>query len=142
MSDAVTGRCLCGGVRFSIAGPVSSIVICHCAMCRRAAGGAYGAFFVARRAEVTWTGETGLTQFESSPGLVRSFCARCGSAATGANLVEPDDTIILAANMLDAATDLPIVAVEYTGDKTPWAEHEKSAPHFKGAFPGWAELKP
>lgn len=146
MSDPVTnpinGRCLCGSVRFSVTGPVSGIVICHCSMCRRAAGGAYGAFFVARRAAVTWTGETYLTSYESSPGLIRSFCTRCGAAATGANLTTPDDTIILAANMLDAEAALPVIAVEYADDKAPWTEHEKSAPQFKGAFPGWSDLKP
>ncbi|MDO8422254.1 MAG: GFA family protein [Parvibaculum sp.] len=146
MSDPVTnpinGRCLCGSVRFSVTGPLSGIVICHCSMCRRASGGAYGTFFVARRAQVTWTGETHLTSYESSPGLIRSFCGQCGSAATGANLATPDDTIILAANMLDVSVALPVIAVEYTGDKVPWTEHEKSTPHFKGAFPGWSNLKP
>lgn len=140
VSKKINGRCLCGSVRFSIEGSVSGIVICHCSMCRRASGGAYGAFFVARRAQVTWTGQTHLTSYESSPGLIRSFCAQCGSAVTGANLATPDDTIILAANMLDTDAALPVIAVEYVDDKATWTEHEKSAPHFRGAFPGWSDL--
>lgn len=96
----VTGTCLCGAVRFR-AKRMSGIVECHCSMCRKAAGGHAGFFFVAMRDEVTWEGAEHLTVHRSSPGLERSFCSRCGTAMTGANLVTPDDTIILAANALD-----------------------------------------
>jgi hypothetical protein len=111
-------------------------------MCRKASGGAWGAFFVARRADVTWQGETHLSHYESSPGLIRSFCRRCGSAVTGANLKSPDDTIILSASMLDTEVAARLIAVEFTADKIHWADNEKDAPHFEGAFPGWSDLKP
>ena len=40
-----TGSCLCGAVRFEVAGPLRDVVECHCAMCRKTHGhiGAYTA---------------------------------------------------------------------------------------------------
>jgi len=137
----IEGSCLCGAVRFAIRGGMSGIVICHCSMCRKAAGGAAGAFFVARRDEVAWTGEEYLASYKSSPELVRSFCSRCGSAMTGANLIEPDETIILAANALDGEIAARVVAHEHTGSKISW-DGNNDAPHFDGAFPGWETLRP
>jgi len=137
----IEGSCLCGAVRFSTAA-ISGIVECHCAMCRKAAGGHAGFFFVALRKDVTWEGEDHLARYESSPGLVRSFCARCGTAMTGANLKMPDETIILTANALDGDVSARVIAQEYCASKASWAEGHDGAPHFDGAFPGWESLKP
>lgn len=136
----IEGSCLCGAVRFR-AMRMSGIVTCHCSMCRKAAGGAAGAFFVARRDEVTWEGAEHLASYKSSPTLERSFCSRCGTAMTGANLIEPDETIILAANALDGDVAARIVAHEHAGSKALWAEND-DAPHFDGPYPGWENLRP
>ncbi|PKQ08245.1 MAG: aldehyde-activating protein [Alphaproteobacteria bacterium HGW-Alphaproteobacteria-11] len=136
----IEGSCLCGAVRFR-AMRMSGIVVCHCSMCRKAAGGAAGAFFVARRDEVTWEGAEHLASYKSSPTLERSFCSRCGTAMTGANLIEPDETIILAANALDGDIAARIVAHEHVGSKTSWADND-DAPHFRGPYPGWESLRP
>ena len=136
----IEGSCLCGAVRFR-AMRMSGIVSCHCTMCRKAAGGAAGAFFVALRDEVTWEGAEHLASYKSSPELVRAFCSRCGTAMTGANLIEPDETIILAANALDGDIAARIVAHEHAGSKASWADND-DAPHFDGAFPGWENLRP
>ena len=44
MADRVhTGGCLCGGVRYRVAGRLLPVVACHCGQCRRTLGhfGAY-----------------------------------------------------------------------------------------------------
>ncbi len=40
MSDnpVYEGGCLCGTIRYRIAGPIAWAAHCHCAMCRRASG--------------------------------------------------------------------------------------------------------
>lgn len=141
MSGAIEGSCLCGAVRFR-ATAMSGIVRCHCSMCRKAAGGAAGAFFVARRGDVTWQGEEYLTLYRSSPTLERSFCARCGTAMTGANLIDADDTIILAANALDGEVPARVIAQEHLASKTSWEDGAEEAPHFDGPYPGWETLRP
>ena len=137
----IEGSCLCGAVRFR-AKRISGIVTCHCTMCRKAAGGAAGAFCVALRDEVTWEGAEHLTVHQSSPGLERSFCSRCGTAMTGANLIEPDETVILAANALDGDVAARVIAQEHCAAKAAWDRDSEKAPHFDGAFPGWENLRP
>jgi hypothetical protein len=137
----IEGSCLCGAVRFH-AKRMSGIVECHCSMCRKAAGGHAGFFFVAMRDDVTWEGADKLTHYESSPGLVRSFCSRCGTAMTGANLKVPDETIILTANALEGEVPVRVIAQEYCSSKASWAEGHDGAPQFDGAYPGWEKLKP
>ncbi len=38
-----TGACLCGGIRFTVAGDLPPLQICHCSQCRRAQGSAFAA---------------------------------------------------------------------------------------------------
>ena len=73
------GGCMCGAIRYRIGGPPTYAGICHCDDCRRATGGAYVPWFgvTPENFEVT-TGE--LTEHESSPGIWRGFCGRCGSS--------------------------------------------------------------
>ena len=49
-----SGGCLCGGVRFEVAGPLSEIELCHCPRCRRAYGSAFAATVYARRDDFRW----------------------------------------------------------------------------------------
>ena len=42
MGDALTGSCLCGGVRYEITGPFRRAGHCHCSRCRKHSGAAAG----------------------------------------------------------------------------------------------------
>lgn len=41
MNRELFGSCLCGGVRYRIAGEPLTTVNCHCSMCRQAHGAAF-----------------------------------------------------------------------------------------------------
>ena len=74
------GACLCQGIRFSIAGPLAPIQVCHCAQCRQAQGGPFATNIpVDTRALTFHAGEMLLQSYESSPGKERVFCKVCGS---------------------------------------------------------------
>src|SRR5438477_12049566 len=76
----LTGRCLCGGVRYEIDGEIGSVVCCHCSQCRRANGTAFATNASVRAEHFRLVaGRDLLTEYESSPGKFRAFCARCGS---------------------------------------------------------------
>jgi hypothetical protein len=78
MSDAVTGGCQCGAVRFRIA-RLGRASICHCRMCQKAFGGFFGPLVGAKGLE--WTrGEP--ERFASSNVVKRGFCAKCGTPLT------------------------------------------------------------
>jgi hypothetical protein len=72
------GRCFCGGVEFSVAGPLRSVVYCHCKMCRRISGHIVAATACALP-NLSITTSDHLRWFQSSAEAQRGFCGRCGS---------------------------------------------------------------
>jgi hypothetical protein len=75
---SLTGRCLCGAVRYRCGPPLYPATLCHCESCRRAAG-AHAVGWVTVDAEsLAYTAEPP-TEYRSSPGVFRSFCGRCGT---------------------------------------------------------------
>jgi hypothetical protein len=76
----LTGRCLCGGVRYRIHGAPLTMYHCHCQQCRRASGTSFATNLLVRSESLELVaGKELLASFESSPGKRRHFCSRCGS---------------------------------------------------------------
>ena len=73
------GSCLCGAVRFEIAGELPAPDACHCSQCRRQSGHYFASTDVPRSA-VSLQGAQQLTWFHSSENVRRGFCRICGSA--------------------------------------------------------------
>ena len=75
------GGCMCGSVRYEVTGDETYAGVCHCDDCRRATGGAYVPWFGVKPDNFKVTkGE--ITQHESSSGIYRGFCGKCGSSLT------------------------------------------------------------
>lgn len=75
----ITGGCLCGAVRYEVnAERLESASFCHCTMCRRASGSAFGVFARAPSDKLRWLGKEP-KRYKSSAIAVRAFCADCGS---------------------------------------------------------------
>lgn len=75
------GQCLCGNVSFEINGTPVGQAQCHCKTCQRISGAGHtnNAFF--KKADVTITGDTKFTPYETINGSTRNlhFCGTCGS---------------------------------------------------------------
>jgi hypothetical protein len=78
MSEAITGGCQCGAVRFS-AQALGRASICHCRMCQKAFGGFFGPLVTGLGVE--WT-RGRPARFSSSNLVSRGFCASCGTPLT------------------------------------------------------------
>ena len=105
MPDPHTGSCLCGGVAFSVAGPMREIIACHCEQCRKTSGH-HVAATNAPASALTLTSEETLTWHVSSDQAKRGFCNRCGG-----NLFwrrRGSDTISIFAGTLDDTSDLTL----------------------------------
>ena len=76
-----TGGCLCGDVRFRLVGAPYAVDYCHCHSCRKHTGAPVSAFADCKGGVVEFT-KGAPTLYESSPGVRRGFCARCGSTLT------------------------------------------------------------
>lgn len=109
-----SGGCLCGGVRYTVTSELRDVVACHCGQCRRTSGH-HVAATRARREQLTIESVETLARYESSPGVYRSFCARCGG-----NLFwerEAGPTVSIMAGTLDSPTGLKLAAHIYVADK-------------------------
>ncbi len=74
---ALTGGCLCGGVRYEAHPDHREGYYCHCRMCQLAFGNTRAAFMNLRKSEVTWASPP--QYFASSRFARRGFCGRCGT---------------------------------------------------------------
>lgn len=99
---SISGRCLCGAVRFTIDPPTLWCAHCHCGMCRRAHGAAF----------VTWVGvpedrfhltvgEDMLRGYASSQEAKRRFCGHCGSPMFFASSRWPGEVHVAVGCLID-----------------------------------------
>src|SRR3989344_6790105 len=72
------GSCLCGKVRFSLAGPYSGLWFCHCTQCRKNYG-LYGAFIGVADENAKVKHPENIRWYRSSKEVKRGFCKMCGS---------------------------------------------------------------
>ncbi|HSC30031.1 MAG TPA: GFA family protein [Vicinamibacterales bacterium] len=73
------GSCLCGAVKFEVAGELKPPDACHCTMCRRTSSHYYVSTEVPKSA-LTVHGEDKVAWYRSSEKVRRGFCSTCGSA--------------------------------------------------------------
>ena len=124
-----TGGCLCGGVRYRVAGDLRPIIYCHCGQCRRTSG-----HFVAATAADTnaleVVADESLAWFASSEHASRGFCRRCGSSL----FWRPDDGshVSIMAGTLDNSDGLAPVEHIYVGDKGEYYELTDDLPKRQG----------
>ncbi|HEV2229502.1 MAG TPA: GFA family protein [Steroidobacteraceae bacterium] len=112
--DTHAGGCLCGAVRYEVAGPLRAVVFCHCTQCRRSTGHFLAATAARHRDFRLLAGEE-LRWYASSDSARRAFCGRCGSTlfwqANGR------DYISIAAGTLDGPTGLDSACHIHVADK-------------------------
>jgi len=73
------GSCLCGAVRFEVAGELPPPDACHCTQCRKQSGH-YWVSTDVLKTDLTIDGAEHLSWFRSSEKVQRGFCSRCGSS--------------------------------------------------------------
>src|SRR3954451_6372879 len=82
MSDAYTGGCACGAVRFEISAEPIFMNDCQCRDCQRVSGTGHGSYLTfGSRRQVALSGEASRRDIVSDSGNVKThaFCPKCGS---------------------------------------------------------------
>lgn len=129
----VEGACLCGAVRFEIGAPAQFINYCHCSMCRKVSGSAFGSFLHAHGSSFRWVaGQSSIAQYESSPGNFRAFCRTCGASVPV--LEDNGSHVIVPAGTINGDPLVRPVVHIHTASKAPWHEITDALPQFE-AFP-------
>lgn len=127
---SLTGGCQCGAVRFS-AEAVGKASICHCRMCQKAFGSAFGPLVTVVDADLTWT--RGHPKYFQSSNLVRrGFCDTCGTPMT---YIASEGQTELALGAFDDPNAVPPVSQLSVETQVAWFDTLSSLPvrSFSGA---------
>ena len=123
-----TGGCLCGAVRYRVTGTPQSTSLCHCFSCRRSTGGPSLAWAIFAEEDVEIVaGE--LAIHESSPGVERGFCARCGTSLTYARANRPGLFDVTTASLDDPEAFPPTKEI-WVEERLSWMAATEWLPQF------------
>lgn len=113
------GGCMCGAIRFRLNAPPYLVDYCHCNSCRKHTGAPVSVFADCKRNVVEWISGTPAF-YESSPGVRRGFCAKCGSTLTYESDDFPDE-IHIHVGALDRPEDFPPQGPQsFAEERLPW----------------------
>jgi len=123
------GSCLCGGIKFEVSGFSSLAANCHCSMCRKFHGAAYGTLVGVSK--INWLSGTELLKdFIGHNGTVRTFCSKCGSSIGFRVSDAPLKQIEIAISTFDEVIPVAIDAHIYTNYKANWCVINDELPKF------------
>ncbi len=134
MSQNYAGSCLCGAVRYEFSALRSAITMCHCAMCRKASGSAFGVNATVAGFRVT-AGQAAISEYQSSSGKWRAFCSRCGSPIYARLETKPEQIRVRLGTLDTALPDKPQGHI-YAASKAQWDEIRDALPQYPGREPG------
>ncbi|WP_320151034.1 GFA family protein [uncultured Tolumonas sp.] len=124
------GSCLCNSIQYEIHGELGQAMMCHCSKCRKANGSAFAVNAAVKADEFKIiSGQEFVTEFESTPGVFRSFCKKCGSPLVSRRPSQPD-VLRLRIGTLDTPVKVKPVAHIFVGSKAVWDEIHDDIPQF------------
>ncbi len=116
----IRGSCLCGKVRYEVRGPLAPAINCHCSMCRKAHGAAFGTYARLATKDFTLTaGADCVASHSSSSDVTRTFCRHCGSSLQFIRATRPD-SFSLALGTLDDDPGVRPSMHMFTASKASW----------------------
>lgn len=89
-------------------------------------------YFGVGRSQVTWHGTRSF--YNSSPGVTRGFCSRCGTPVQYMTTRWPGETHLLAATLDDLALFKPTAHVYWT-ERVSWLHVDDRLPKYEGRSP-------
>ena len=135
---SVEGGCLCGAVRYRIAGKPRVSSLCHCRSCRRACGAPTVGWLILNTGDFSITG--GMPeQYRSSADVIRRFCARCGTQLTYQNVSTPG-TIDITTASLDHPDLYPPAKEIWLEHRIVWESRNEAADHYARSSVGASPL--
>ncbi len=128
----IRGSCLCGSIRYEIRGPLGPASHCHCSMCRKAHGAAFGTYARVQQVDfVLLSGAEDIASYPSSPGIARTFCRKCGSTLQFIRESRPH-AFALALGTLDDDPGMRPSMHIHVESKAPWFDIDDGLPQHVG----------
>ncbi|WP_332700224.1 GFA family protein [Bosea sp. (in: a-proteobacteria)] len=113
MSDAFTGGCACGAIRYEISAEPLVMGDCQCRHCQQRSGTGHGSYLTfASRQAVKVEGDASHWQIAADNGNVKShaFCPTCGSPLYLTFSAAPELFTVHAASLDDPSRYVPQIA--------------------------------
>lgn len=133
MSERRQGGCLCGAVRYEVAGEPVVVALCHCSMCRRSTAAPAVAWAMFEQGALRFVvGRPAV--YASSPGVERAFCAHCGTPLTFRADFLPGLVDVTVGSM-DAPATLPPQMHIWAAKQLPWLVLGDALPRHDGLPP-------
>ncbi len=119
-TEARTGGCLCGEIRYTLNAEPQVCVTCHCKNCQRQAGTALSIIIGVPEdaVEITGSVKTYNDTGDSGATVRRQFCGTCGSPVF--TRLEQPGMMFIKAGTLDDTSDLKPAFHCYTKSKQDW----------------------
>ena len=128
----IRGSCLCGSIRYEVRGSLGPATHCHCSMCRKAHGAAFGTYARVQKVDfVLVCGAEDIASYQSSPEVTRTFCRRCGSTLQFIRSTRPN-TFALALGTLDDDPGVRPAMHIHIESKVPWLDINDGLPQHVG----------
>jgi len=123
------GGCLCGAVRYRLSGPPMESTVCHCASCRRATGAPVVGWITCATDKVEFV-RGKLSEYRSSPPVLRGFCASCGTPLTWKHQ-DAGNSIDITTGSLDDPNAFPPTDHLWLSDGVRWARFADDLPKYQ-----------
>ncbi len=132
----ITGKCLCGAVRYQIDTPPLLVRTCWCRVCQTIGAGSATVNAVFPSAAFTCAGEIGTYTSIADSGNVmnRHFCPTCGVHVYGRVESRPDIVVVRVGTLDDPEIAKPAMTI-WTSRAPSWACLDPALPKFDGQPP-------
>ncbi len=131
----LTGKCLCGVIKYEISGELGPIYNCHCSKCRRWHGAAFRTRASVTSQQFRWlSGEEKLAKFHSSENTTKWFCSVCGSNLISTYEHRPEVIGVPLGGLEQDPGKRPEAHI-FVASKSPWYEITDDLPQFE-EWPG------
>ncbi|HJS30423.1 MAG TPA: GFA family protein [Alphaproteobacteria bacterium] len=131
MSDSTetrAGGCHCGKLRYVAHGAPLWVAHCHCRSCQRTSGAPFVTYAGYLEDRFAFTGGSSAS-FASSPGVIRRFCADCGTPVIYQSTRWPGEVHICVCTF-DAPATLAPGAHVFVAQSQPWLRLADGLPRF------------
>lgn len=123
------GQCLCGAVKFEIAGKIPNLYQCHCSECRKSTGSSANAATFVHVSSFRWIhGEEKISSFKKDTGYRNDFCSICGSSVP--NPLRETNKMWIPTGLLEETGDLKVAAHLYMNSRASWETSAKDAEEY------------
>jgi hypothetical protein len=123
------GRCLCGEIKYEFDGKPKWVGYCHCESCRRQTSSLVAAYLGVKVDQFDYLEGTPAT-FESSPGVWRYFCGKCGSPMAFTDDQRFPGEVHLFIGSLEHPEAFKPTLHGYCDEKIPWFEVHDDLPRY------------